>query len=124
MFDIRPDPTCPLLHARLNGFWDVEMVDRYGAALGEAIGRCVASRGRFGLLVDARVYPTQSAAVVARFTAMLSQWPLPSRDGPLAGVAIVAGDMLGKIQARRTFGDVVTVFLDKVSATQWLEQQI
>lgn len=119
MFDIRPDPVRPLLHVRLSGFWSTDTVDEYGAALGQALV-ARAGEGRFGLLIDARGYPVQSGEVATRFGEMLSRWPPSGPDRPLAGVAIVTGNALGKIQAQRTFGTAATVFLDPGAATVWL----
>ena len=123
MFDICRDPVRPLIHVTMAGFWSVETVDRYCDALGAAIGPSLAQGERIGVLIDCSRYPVQLASVAERFAAMLTRWPTPS-DSSLAGVAIVAGSMLNKLQAERTFGETAMVFLDGDAASDWIDTQL
>lgn len=123
MFDIRRDPVRPLIHVSMTGFWSTDTVDRYGEALGAALAPSLARAERICLLIDATSYPVQSVSVAERFTAMLAQWPAP-QDGPVAGVAIIAGSMLNKLQAEHTFGDATLVFLDRDAASEWIDARL
>ncbi len=117
------DPVRAQIRARLVGLWTQDMVDRYFADLGIAIAQQAKRTPAFGLLIDGREFAVQPAAVNERFRTVAAGLP-PVGEGPLKAIAIVAGTMLNKLQARRTFEAYIAIFRDIDRAMDWIDAEI
>ncbi len=119
MYDIAFDPATRLLSMRLEGFWDVETLNRFAAELSALTERIERQWDDYPILSDSRGFSVQSVEVTAGFSRIMEVAVMRHR-GP---VAIVVGSRLNKLQVERSMmTDHLRVFLDIDEARAWLRE--
>ena len=113
--DFQDDP--PLLRLRLWGFWNPATVAVFARDIEDVRAEHLKRVGKFDTLADASAMRVQSLAVIERFQLMQQL----SRSLNAGRIAIVVGNMLPGLQAKRSIADAKTaVFATIEDATGWL----
>lgn len=114
------DPERKLIIATLEGFWTVAMVERYISDLADFARKAGAGHPSLNLLVRAENMAVQPQEVGEAFTAAEKRFADSIRPGR---IAVLAGSVLTKMQASRTFQDPgIRIFFDEKEAFYWLSK--
>jgi hypothetical protein len=107
-----------LVHVTLSGFFEVDQVMAFGAALVESHRELRCPPNMHLSLIDCTDIKIQSQAVVAAFTALVRDSRTRSRRA-----AMIVGTSLARGQARRVYPadhDRVALFPTRAAAEDWL----
>lgn len=117
-YSITRDPSRALIRYRLEGFWNVENVDEFCAALKIEVETMTRTGRTPHVLGDARDFAVQSASVSGAFEKAMMRDIVP-RVGRLA---ILVSSMLSKLQVERdAVAPTTQVFQNETDALAWLE---
>lgn len=118
-FTVEVDEVAPIAHARLWGFWDVEVAERFRAALlplGRRLGQT------WSLLVDSRAFVAQSPEVTRHRSESMA---MIMAAGCKRIAVIVTENGTYAMQFTRIASEVgvaSAVFLDPVAALKWIRE--
>jgi hypothetical protein len=117
MFEIEFDEKRLLLIATLEGYWSIEIFDRYKAELLSTMRNIRKRHPFFSMLSRSAALPVQPPEISAGFTAMIGDL-----DNHCPGrIAIMVGSVLNKIQASRILRHPrIGIFFDEDEALHWL----
>lgn len=119
MFDVKFDAVARRLVLRLSGFWSDRTMTEFEQALERTLASAKRQFNDYETVSDASAFTVQSAAISARFGALMASLSA-NRHGR---VAIVVASTLNKLQVERSMGKSnVRAFLDRSAADQWLAE--
>jgi len=118
-FEIEADERAGIITMVLRGFWTLGTMEKFEAAMAEAIARVAPRNPMFALLSDSTDFKIQAPEVGARFTEMM----MAGAARHVGPTAIVVGTTLNKMQAERVFPDPhVRIFSDLGEARRWIDE--
>ena len=118
MHAVRYEPVAHRLRIRIAGFWSVDDVQRYGAALLAAVGPIPEGSRDFDVLIDATDFPVQTQEVSTALNRIMT---VADQMNPTGRKVIVVGSVMNKLQAQRALASpTVRVFLAMGEAEAWL----
>jgi hypothetical protein len=115
-YEIHPDLSRGLVTVVLRGFWTIETLDRFRAALKAAALPIAKKEGAYLCLADASDFAVQTQESLSRFSDLSADEGIKARK-----IAIVAPIGLSRMQLSRiTPDDRRQIFANREEALNWL----